>query len=73
MILKVKNRDKRLTKYEAKIASAIKSIADQQEEFILSQVKDTKSLSVPKIDFSKYKTVWLMKLAPIMKMLTQEE
>ncbi len=62
MILKVKKRDKRLIKYEEKIMSAIKSIADQQEEFILSQIKDTKALSFPKIDFSKYKTVWLMKL-----------
>ena len=73
MILKVKKRDKRLTKYEKKITEAIQSIANQQEKEVLALVKDTKGIEKPSIDFSKYKSVWILKMNPILKMLTKEE
>ena len=73
MILKVKKRDKRLTKYEKKITEAIQSIANQQEKEVLALVKDTKGIEKPSIDFAKYKSVWILKMNPILKMLTKEE
>jgi len=51
MILKVKRRDKRLTKYEKQIEKAVADIARQQENEILAGIKDTKALDFPKIDF----------------------
>jgi len=51
----------------------VKDIAEQQEKEIISQIKDTKGLSLPKIDFNKYKAVWILKLNPIYRMLFQEE
>lgn len=40
--LKIKKRDKRLTKYEVLIKNAVKSIADAQLKDVLSQVKEEK-------------------------------
>lgn len=73
MILKVKKRDKRLTKYEEKIKKSVEAIANQQEKEILSLIKNEKGIKKPNIDFKKYQSVWLLKMNPIYKQLFQEE
>lgn len=71
--LKIKKRDKRLTKYEVLIKNAVKSIADAQLKDVLSQVKEEKWLSMPNLNFKKYGSLWILKLMQIyVEMVDQE-
>lgn len=40
--LKIRKRDKRLVKFEVLISKAVKDIAEQQKQDVLSQIKDEK-------------------------------
>jgi len=40
--LRIKKRDKRLVKFETLISNAVKDIAEQQKNDIISQIKDEK-------------------------------